>query len=128
MNVKFTVHSVNLQKWWTSFEECWHICARAGRILIHLERVSSLILPEWFEISNYFKNTIQKFSEDMTFVIPSYQTRRGTVFHLILYSVEWIKICWKLLMFNTSPFFKNKIRFRMSSIQKLSMCHSVIRY
>ena len=89
--VNLTVHSVNLQKRWTLFEECWHVCVKACRILMHLENFSSLILPKWFEISKYYKNSIQNFTVDMNLFIPCYPTRKGIDFHLIPQSVEWIK-------------------------------------
>ena len=89
--VNLTVHSVNLQKRWTLFEECWHVCVKVYRILIHLESFSSLILPKWFEISKYYKNSIQNFTVDMNLFIPCYPTRKGIDFHLIPQSVEWIK-------------------------------------
>ena len=122
------MHSVNLQKRWTLFEECWHVCVKVCRILMHLESFSSLILPKWFKISKYYKNIIQNFTVDMILFIPCYLTSKDTDFNPILHSVKWIKICWKPFMFSTSPFLQNKVRFGLSLIQKLYLGHSDIRY
>ena len=128
------IHSDNLQKWLIFFEESRHICIEAFRILMHLKRVSSLNLPEWFEISNYYKYCMQSFAVNMTLFIPCFLTRRGTVFHLILHSMEWITICWKRFLFRRRPFLKNKMAqfnivcFGMSFTRVFSLmwCHLLI--
>ena len=112
--MNLTVPSVNLQKWWSLFEECWQIFVQVCRILMHREHDSSLILSEGIEISKYYKNKILNFSEDMTFFIPSYLSVEALF--SISYYIQW----------NESRFVENhlcSVQARFPRIKFVSGCY-----